>query len=67
MFFQGFMGQVKMAFDKERRWPTITVWSTFTLIIVFGFWTENAVIGIILLLIQWCGISWYVSAIVPSI
>ena len=50
-FLSGFKGQISKMFSPERRIASITVLSTFVLIIIFGFWVENAALCIILLII----------------
>ena len=65
-FLAGFKGQIKKMFEKERRIASITILSTLALILIFGFWTKNAVICVILVLIQFCAIFWYVSNMIPG-
>ena len=50
-FLAGFKAQIEKMFSKERRIASITVLSTFVLIVGLGFLVENAVLCIILLLI----------------
>ena len=65
-FLSGFKGQISKMFSKERRIASITVISTFVLILLFGFTVENAVLCIILLIIQFLAIFWYVSSMIPG-
>ena len=65
-FLAGFKQQIKKMFDKERRIASIIIIGSFVLILVFGFATKNAIICIILLLVQFCGIFWYVSSMIPG-
>lgn len=62
----GFKTQIKKMFDKERRIASIMVLGSFVLILIFGFAVENAVVCIILLIIQFVGLFWYVSAMIPG-
>ena len=54
-------------FDKERMIATITVMSSFLLIVVLGLWVKNSVICIILLFVQFAGLLWYVSPMIPGL
>jgi len=66
LFMAGFKGQLKEAFGKERRFATITWTGALLLILIFGLATENAAITIILTIVQFVGLFWYVSTMVPG-
>ena len=65
-FLSGFKAQIQKMFSKERRIASGTIIGTFLLILLFGFTTENAIICIILLIVQFIAIFWYVSAMIPG-
>lgn len=65
-FLAGFKAQIKKMFDKERRIASIMVLGCFVLILIFGFAVKNAVLCIILLIVQFVGLFWYVSSMIPG-
>jgi len=54
-------------FEKERMIASITVFGSFLLILVLGLWVKNAILCIILLLVQFAALSWYVSPMIPGL
>eukprot|EP00806_Schmidingerella_arcuata_P004871 Macronucleus_5419.p1 GENE.Macronucleus_5419~~Macronucleus_5419.p1 ORF type:complete len:172 (+),score=46.07 Macronucleus_5419:1-516(+) len=66
LFLQGGKAQAKEIFSKERRFSSITWMSSMLLLIIIGFAAKNSAFCCILLIIQFMGLFWYASTMIPG-
>ena len=66
LFFHGLIAQAKEIMSKERRFSSITWIAATVLNLIIGFAAQNSTICVILCLIQFLGVFWYASTMIPG-